>query len=284
MSIYNVIFEQLNDYCVDEFSLNVCRNLWSNLWHLPLDTFPEPSPLPGAYAFSDKKYDPAFFEEARQRLMGSEWFTPYDVVEFLAKEFNAIDEECPVDENVANVDLLLSGAGSLLSSFTDDINKAFTRERSGYRLVGVSVAPITNNAEISSLERSLAAPDRFSGARMHMKKALEHYSLKPKPDLSNTIKEAILAVESATRIVVGSDKDTLGAALKKIQKTSSIHPALIGGWSKLYGFTNDEDGIRHASNTGDLRIDEPLAQYMLVSCSAFSNYLMTLEAMKNSAK
>jgi hypothetical protein len=205
--------------------------------------------------------------------MGSEWFTPYDIVEFLAKEFNAVDEECPVDENTAKDDLLLS-------SFTDDINETFTRERSGYRLVGVNIVPITNTTEISSLEQSLAVPDRFSGVRMHINKALEHYSLKPKPDLSNTIKEAISAVESAARIVVRSDKDTLGAALKKIGKTDSIHPALIDGWSKLYGFTSDEGGIRHASNTGDLRIDEPLAQYMLVSCSAFSNYLMTLEATK----
>jgi hypothetical protein len=52
----------------------------------------------------------------------------------------------------------------------------------------------------------------------------------------------------------------------------TLHPALAEGLSKLYGWTSDAEGIRHAL------MDEPSlsfaeAKYMLVSCSAFVNYL-----------
>jgi hypothetical protein len=51
-----------------------------------------------------------------------------------------------------------------------------------------------------------------------------------------------------------------------------MHGALKSAFNKLYGYTSDEDGIRHAileeSNVG---FDE--AKYMIVVCSAFVNYL-----------
>jgi hypothetical protein len=62
MSIYNVIFQWLNDYCTDRRSLTICRNLWSNFWHLPLDTFPEPDPIASFYTLGDRKYEPAFLK------------------------------------------------------------------------------------------------------------------------------------------------------------------------------------------------------------------------------
>jgi len=42
---------------------------------------------------------------------------------------------------------------------------------------------------------------------------------------------------------------------------------------KLYGYTSDEDGIRHAIlNDPELGFAE--AKFMVVSCSAFVNYLI----------
>ena len=87
----------------------------------------------------------------------------------------------------------------------------------------------------------------------------------------NSIKESISAVESIARVVSGRDKATLGDALKAI-KRGQLHPALKEGFLKLYGYTSDEQGIRHAM------LDEPNltaadARYFLVSCSSFVNYL-----------
>ncbi|MNR54811.1 hypothetical protein D3C85_1750690 [compost metagenome] len=74
------------------------------------------------------------------------------------------------------------------------------------------------------------------------------------------------------RIVSGNPKATLGEALKALEKTGKLHAALKDGFSKLYGYTNDESGIRHAM------LDEPQltqedAKYFLLSCTSFVNYL-----------
>ncbi|MBY0098678.1 hypothetical protein [Mesobacillus maritimus] len=52
-----------------------------------------------------------------------------------------------------------------------------------------------------------------------------------------------------------------------------MHGALREGFLKIYGYTSDGDGIRHAL------IEEPSlsfedAKFMLVACSAFVNYLV----------
>jgi HPt (histidine-containing phosphotransfer) domain-containing protein len=51
-----------------------------------------------------------------------------------------------------------------------------------------------------------------------------------------------------------------------------IHHALKKGFSLIYGYTSDEGGIRHAM-IGENKCDFDDAKYMLVSCSAFLNYL-----------
>lgn len=286
MAIYNVIFEWLNDYYSDNASLQVCRSLWSELWHLPLDDFPEPDPL-ASFAINGPAYSPSFFKEMKRHLFEEEWFKAYDLVEFMAKQYLTLEKESEPMEYEPSWQISDDNADndgeSLLDAFADDINKALAREMSGYRLVGTCIAPITNDAEIGVLEQSLMASDQFSGVRMHTEKALEHYSQKPEPDLTNAIKESISSVEAATRIVVGSEKDTLGKALKKLSKAGAVHPSLIEGWMKIYGFTSDVGGVRHASNTDEVTVDARLVKYMLISCSAFANYLMELGPLKGGA-
>ncbi|MET8429853.1 hypothetical protein [Nocardia sp. NPDC004860] len=52
---------------------------------------------------------------------------------------------------------------------------------------------------------------------------------------------------------------------------------MLDAWSKLYGWTSDEDGVRHGGETVPAeRITQALARYVLISCSAFIN-LMTAE-------
>ena len=46
-------------------------------------------------------------------------------------------------------------------------------------------------------------------------------------------------------------------------------------FNKLYGYTSDKNGIRHNGGVDEnTTFDE--AQYMLVSCSAFLNYLISV--------
>jgi hypothetical protein len=127
---------------------------------------------------------------------------------------------------------------------------------------------------MQELERAARHGDRFAPVAEHVRAALELYSKKPQPDYRNSIKESILAVESAAKIITGQPKATLDEAIKTIDQTHSLHGSFKTGILKSYGYTSDEGGIRH-SLTDATNIDEADARYMLVSCSAFANYLIS---------
>lgn len=80
-------------------------------------------------------------------------------------------------------------------------------------------------------------------------------------------------MEAVVKKVTGANDD-LAAGLKKLENAGlSIHPALKGAWLKMYGWTSDEDGIRHGGiDAADA--DQALAKYVLVTCSAFVSYLI----------
>jgi hypothetical protein len=73
------------------------------------------------------------------------------------------------------------------------------------------------------------------------------------------------------RLIANSQSDTLGAALKKISVKAPIHPAFEQALLKLYGFTSDEGGIRHALME-ETSLGYADAKFML--CSAFANFLL----------
>ena len=116
--------------------------------------------------------------------------------------------------------------------------------------------------------------NRFAPVSEHVRTALEFYSKKPQPDYRNSIKESISAVESAAKIITKLSTATLDEAIKVIDQTHSLHGSFKTGILKLYGYASDEGGIRH-SLTEATNIDEADARYMLVSCSAFANYLIS---------
>lgn len=154
------------------------------------------------------------------------------------------------------------------------VNSIFKKEYVGYRFINGIIVPITDNNEIDSIETALTIP--FQKVTNHLNKALTLISDREHPDYANSIKESISAVEAICSEILGKS-DTLGAALKKLeQKNVKIHPSLKVAFEKLYGYTSDAAGIRHAGQLGgkDATFDE--AKFMLVSCSAFINYLKGL--------
>jgi len=67
---------------------------------------------------------------------------------------------------------------------------------------------------------------------------------------------------------------TLGNTLKKLEANGvMIHSAMKAGFEKMYGYTSDADGIRHGGIDFTNAPAED-AKYMLISCSAFVNYLV----------
>jgi hypothetical protein len=157
--------------------------------------------------------------------------------------------------------------------FIKRLNSEFKRLKFGYRIVDDKVTDITSNIEIQSIETAINDSD--SNIRHHLDKALSLYSMRPEGDYENSIKESISAVESYCR--EKTQTNTLGEALKHLSdKGIAIPPILQTAFGKLYAYTNDpETGIRHAlmTKSGDYIPGSPEALYMLVSCTAFINFL-----------
>lgn len=157
--------------------------------------------------------------------------------------------------------------------FISQINRILEEENSGYRMISEIFVPITNEVELSAVEEILFSS--FDVVEKHMKKALSLYSDRLHPDYENSVKESISAVESMCCIITGESGKTatLGATLKKLEKHGiHIHEAMKSAFEKLYGYTSDENGIRHGGiDFKGASSDD--ARYMLISCSAFINYL-----------
>lgn len=110
----------------------------------------------------------------------------------------------------------------------------------------------------------------LTGAVNHLRKAADYIH---QGDPPGAVRESIHAVESTARSFDPKAK-TLDPALRSLEAAGGLHPALKQAFSKLYGFTSDEQGIRHAlidSPQADVGQDE--AVFMLGACASFSSYL-----------
>ena len=162
---------------------------------------------------------------------------------------------------------------SYTTYFSEEFNKLFETEYVGYRFVDGKIVAITDKCEIEEIEQACNVP--YSGCKAHIEKAVGFLADREHKDYKNCIKESISAVESICQIIVGDDKATLGEAIAKLKDNGiNIHQALGKAFSKLFGYTSDEGGIRHAEGlfVSEVSFDE--AKFMLVSCSAFVNYLI----------
>lgn len=184
--------------------------------------------------------------EVMQSVMLDPWYEVMDLLEFLVTHSR--------------------------ESFVESINNTFERFMVGWRIVGDEIVPVTAEAEVAALEDALSATQKFAGAHNHLKTALSLLSDRSTPKYAKVMHEAISAVEAVARHYTG--ERTLGAALKKLEsKGIPAHKALTAAWGQLYGYTSDENGIRHGSVV-DAEVDEAMATYFLVTCSAFVGYLI----------
>ena len=157
-------------------------------------------------------------------------------------------------------------------NFKNQINGVFKMENVLWRFVKNQISPLTNELEIRTIEEAMETP--FDYVNQHIETALQHYSDNEKPDFRNSIKEAISAVEAASKILSKSSKSGLAQLFKELEsKGLYIDPALKSAFNSLYGWTSGKSGIRHAK-MDMTKIGQEEAKYMLVSCSAFVHYLI----------
>lgn len=190
------------------------------------------------------------YSDMRERFFGGDWFEALSFIE--AVLFYHPDE-------------------SLVNEFSKLCNGILEKDKSGYRLVGGKFVEITSEEEISTIEEALNIP--LKNVKTHLEQSLSLLSDKKNPDYRNSIKESISAIEAICITIVGTRLRTFHLMLDDVAKKLGINNALVEGFKRIYGYTSDQDGIRHAL------MDEPTlgyedALYMLISCSAFINYLI----------
>jgi len=219
------------------------------------------------------------FDEFLKKLLSSVYMQTIDGNRHYFEEsvFEIIQETILTDDYDSVITLIeyLGNQFELISFGQCESKKAyndiFEKEYVGYRFVGDEIVSITSKEEISAINEALESP--YETLNTHFKKAVSLLADRVKPDYENSIKESISAVEAICSIIVG--KGTLGATLKKLEDNGVvIHSSLKEAFNKLYGFTSDASGVRHASNIGGINSSFEEAKFMLVTCSAFVNYLL----------
>lgn len=223
---------------------NLFDRLWIYYFKHPLDNLP-----PKFYG------DPGGHSVLRNYFFNAEWYEIYDFIEFIAQH----------------------GPEPWKEPFINSCNEFLERENSGYRFVDERIIEISSAEEINEIEAAIKNATPYYGVKQHLDTAISMLSEKEKPDYRNSIKESISAVESLCKKISENDKVTLGAALTTLEKRGILHPALKSAFSSLYGYTNDANGIRHAL-LQESNLTSADARFMLISCSAFINYVIASEA------
>ena len=220
---------------IDTFS----EQFWFRYLKKPIDERP-------SYGYTD--HAGRILKIIRDEFFACGWNEVYDFLEFVVSAFTRSKPRLP-----------------------DFLNKVLEREMAGYRFIDGHAVDIVGEQEREMLEQALA-DTKFSGVASHLARALELLADRTNPDYRNSIKESISAVEAMARIVAASPKATLGDALKALEKSGKLHTALKDGFSSLYGYTSDEQGVRHAMLT-EPNLSQADAKYFLLSCTSFVNYL-----------
>lgn len=221
------------------------KDLAVNFFKSPIDEVPD--------------YESACEALVKKWFFSAEWFGVYNFVEYVLPRLRGYRSNCG-DQSTT-------------------LNAVLAREMAGYRWVSGTLTPITSADELASVATASSAKTGFEGVATHMRTATALLGKRPVPDLRNSIKESMSAVESAVKLITGENSGGIDKALAIIEKRGELHPAFKGALSKLYGYTSDKDGVRHAI------LDQPTvtfgeAKFMLVACSAFVNLVLDAAAVR----
>ncbi|MCW7498547.1 hypothetical protein ND860_18575 [Leptospira levettii] len=213
---------------------NLLSKIWTDIFEETIDYVPK-----SWNSFSERLYEYFF---------SIKWFEVYDFLEFILEN---------IDKSIAD-------------RLASNLNKIFSDENIPFSIINAQVTDITNPVENSEVNEALESP--FNSSNVHISTSIG-FLYGSKPDYRNSIKESISAVESVVKKITGNSKGTLGDLLKLLEKESPKHPAFREALSRLYGYTNDSSGIRHALME-ESNLTKEDAKLMLVQCSAFVNYII----------
>ena len=191
-------------------------------------------------------------EGMRDRIERQAFNRVFDLIQFIMR-----DPQCPED-------------------FVEHMRRAFRHCRLAYAIDSGPPPTIFPSATVeegeaigTSLQALVAAGLQSSAS--HLRKSAECIN---RGDWAGSVRESVHAVESVARQLDPKASSSLDPALRSLEKRNVLHPALKQAFSKLYGYTSDEPGIRHAlleKQQASVGMNE--AVFMLGACASFASYL-----------
>jgi hypothetical protein len=192
-----------------------------------------------------------------------EWFSCkwpefYDLVEFTAR-------------------LLATPLAPTRQQWFEMLNRVLDSRGCAYRFIGEQLVPLTNAAEAAEVTRG--AESAIPAVAAHIRAALRFLPPNSAASPRESINESLSAVEAALQHFTGNPSATLSDGLSAFEsRHGALHPTLREGLVKLYGYTADERGVRHALSGETASVSGDDARFMLVACSALTNYLVALSS------
>ena len=167
----------------------------------------------------------------------------------------------------------------IMMNFAERIKRLFKKHAAPYWL-DISQQPYQffpqcNESQGEAIQKAIETllNNNMGGAVAHLRQAAEHINAQQYAD---SIADSIHAVESAACTIDPKASKTLKPALNSLEKTGLLnHQALKEAFNKLYGYTSDEQGIRHAlldETKTNVGLDE--AMFMYGACASFAAYLV----------
>ena len=242
IAIWNVLYAQMRESrrgaYIDDPWETIFRDLYLNHDNRRLDWW-----LPEFTRLTTWMHD---------RLEGEKFNQVFDVLEFLMQH-----DCCPPQ--------FIAGLSDVFRRF----QLAYTIH-SGPRPV---ILPATTVEEGNELSRNLTdlQDAGLDGCETHLRNASKCIN---EGRWADSVRESIHAVESVAK-KISPNATTLVKALAPLEKRGVLqHKALKEALSRLYGYTSDEQGIRHALlDNAQPKLSGDEALFMLGACASFASYL-----------
>lgn len=223
---------------VEKFWIRILSCVHARHFREPLDEFQS------SYKYVDSRYK-GFF-------LGNHYSKVFDLLLFLMRH-----PDCP-------------------ATFKSEIKYAFAINRLAYVLDTTEPATVYPAATTEEGEAIVSAVQQLNdygldGARQHL---MQSSAFINQGEWAQSVHESISAVESVARQITPGT-NTLGTALKQLRKSGLLeHQALEQGLVNLYGYTSDEQGVRHSLlDQGQSNVGQDEAVFMLGACASFASYL-----------
>ncbi len=162
------------------------------------------------------------------------------------------------------------------ATFKAEIKYAFESNRLAYVFDGtdpVTIYPATTPEEGKAIIDAVHQLSDYGlgGARQHLMQSTAFIN---QGEWAQSVHESISAVESVAR-QIAPGTNSLGAALNQLRRDGLLeHRALEQGLGNLYGYTSDEQGVRHSLlDQGQSNVGQDEAVFMMGACASFASYL-----------